>query len=91
MSKKARIIPICIILVLSIIAFLIYSSSIEEIGNRSQFPLFRLAPEFINKNNYNYWLRNIASNQYYVIIKVGVAKTEFASLANYVRPFWLIG
>ena len=32
MSKKARIIPICITLVLSIIAFLIYSSAIENMN-----------------------------------------------------------
>lgn len=42
MSKKARITPLCIILVLSIIAFLIYSSAIENI-NREKINITVLA------------------------------------------------
>ena len=65
------------------------------IGNK-QFPLFALAPEFIQpltgSSRYYWWLRAIYSSVLFAIVgDGGVASLTGANYSHGIRPKWLIG
>ena len=69
------------------------SSGLETGSDNVQFPLFRLKPEFINKQQSWYWLRNVASSAHFA----GVDRSGYsyygsrASESGGVRPYFYIG
>ena len=70
-----------------------WSSSGYDTGSDNvQFPLFRLKPEFINKERGWYWLRNVASSAYFARVGgYGYSATDNASNSAGVRPYFYIG
>ena len=70
-----------------------WSSSGYDIGaDNTQFPLFRLRPEFINKDGTWYWLRSISSSTCYArITGAGCTITDYANNSHGVRPYFYIG
>lgn len=59
--------------------------------DRTQFPLFALAPEFIQKSRSGYWLRDVASDSGFTFVKpAGVASWYGASNSYGVRPAFSI-
>ena len=70
-----------------------FSSSGHDIGSDNiQFPLFRLRPEFVNKQRTWYWLRSVASSSYFACVADGgVSVGNGASASGGVRPYFYIG
>ena len=72
----------------------VWSSSGYEIGiDNVQFPLFRLKPEFINKQGSWYWLRNVSTSSWFAFVHysgISSAGTN-ESYAGGVRPCFYIG
>lgn len=67
--------------------------SIAETTDGAQLALFRLDSSFINKNRYNYWLRDLTPPRYFGISAFykGAVWSE-ANAQNYIRPvFGLTG
>ncbi len=59
--------------------------------DRTQFPLFLLAPEFIQKERNVYWLRDVVSASYFAYVNnSGYASWDNASHACRVRPAFSI-
>ena len=57
----------------------------------SQFPLFALAPEFIN-TGYAYWLRAVVSSANFAnVLATGVANSSGAATSMGIRPRFVIG
>ena len=71
---------------------IINSSSRHDIGSdRTQLPLFTLAPEYISCGSM-WWLRGIASmTQYAYVTLMGYSDIDLASNIKYIRPRFLIG
>ena len=69
-----------------------WSSSGNETGSDNiQFPLFRLKPEFVNKQRIWYWLRNVTSSSAFAgITDSGYNGTTHASNSEGVRPYFYI-
>ncbi len=69
------------------------SSSFFDVGaDNIQFPLFRLRPEFVNKQRSWYWLRAVSSSPRFVAIGVdGPSYGADASGSGGVRPYFYIG
>ena len=69
-----------------------WSSTGYETGSDNiQFPLFRLAPEFVNKQRSWYWLRNVASTSSFSHVGGdGYSGPNIASSSNGVRPYFYI-
>ena len=72
---------------------IVWSSSGYETGaDNVQFPLFRLKPEFINKQRSGYWLRNVTSSSGFAYVGGhGRSDTNPASKSWGVRPCFYIG
>ena len=70
-----------------------FSSSGHDIGaDNIQFPLFRLKPEFVNKQRYLYWLRSVASSALFAYITGYGSSSAFSANASHgVRPYFYIG
>ena len=60
------------------------SSGFETASDNIQFPLFRLRPEFVNKQRSWYWLRNVTTASYFADIEYD------ASGSGGVRPYFYI-
>lgn len=59
--------------------------------DRTQFPLFLLAPEFIQKERIYYWLRDVVSASYFACVNnTGIAGWHYASTSARVRPAFSI-
>lgn len=59
--------------------------------DRTQFPLFLLAPEFIQKERSVYWLRDVVSASYFAAVgNSGYADWNHASYSSRVRPAFSI-
>ena len=59
--------------------------------DRTQFPLFLLAPEFIQKERNYYWLRDVASaSSFACVSSFGRADCDYASNSDRVRPAFSI-
>lgn len=59
--------------------------------DRTQFPLFALAPEFIQKQRSSYWLRDVVSESRFAILSIGgYAHWYIASNFASVRPAFSI-
>ncbi len=71
---------------------IVYSSSGADVdADNVQFPLFRLAPEFIMTTKNYCWLKSIASNDRFCVIgSGGRASTYLASVSYDVRPYFYI-
>ena len=68
------------------------SSAFDTAVDNIQFPLFRLKPEFVNKQRTGYWLRDVASSALFVIINAGGdSGTYNASTSQGIRPCFYIG
>ena len=70
-----------------------FSSSGFDVGaDNIQFPLFRLRPEFVNKQRSWYWLRSVSSSSYFALINGG-GDSNLGSASNScgVRPAFYIG
>ena len=74
---------------------IVWSSSGYETGaDNVQFPLFRLKPEFINKQRSWYWLRNVVSSSLFATVYYNGASgndIRYASVSGGVRPCFYIG
>ena len=70
-----------------------FSSSGYDTGTDNvQFPLFRLRPEFINKQKSWYWVRDVASSTDFAGVSLnGSSNTNNAILSLGVRPCFYIG
>ena len=59
--------------------------------DKTQFPLFLLAPEFIQKERSVYWLRDVVSASYFATVGgSGGASWNSASTSSRVRPAFSI-
>lgn len=59
--------------------------------DKTQFPLFLLAPEFIQKKRTGYWLRDVVTASYFANVNtLGYANWNSASTASRVRPAFSI-
>ena len=69
-----------------------WSSSGYDTGDRNcQFPLFRLAPEYITNRSYWYWLRDIVdASRFAGINNNGRSADYYASATGGVRPCFII-
>ena len=68
------------------------SSGYESDVDSVQFPLFRLKPEFINKQRSWYWLRNVVSSSWFAFVaSYGNSNIYSASNSGGVRPCFYIG
>ena len=72
---------------------IVWSSSGYETGTDNvQFPLFRLKPEFINKQRSWYWLRNVTSASFFAGVGTSGASSSYGASYSYgVRPCFYIG
>ena len=68
------------------------SSGLETGSDNIQFPLFRLKPEFVNKERYWYWLRNVSSAVFFASVGGDSASGHghVASDVGGVRPYFYI-
>ena len=71
----------------------VFSSSAFDTGiDNVQFPLFRLKPEFINKQRYWYWLRDVTDSYCFATANgSGLSGDDAASYIVGVRPYFYIG
>ena len=71
---------------------IVWSSSGYETGSDNiGFPLFRLKPEFVNKQRSWYWLRNVTSSDYFAYVHGnGNSGGNLASNVVGVRPYFYI-
>ena len=68
-----------------------WSSTGYETGSDDvQFPLFRLAPEFVNKQRSWYWLRNVTSASFFAVVGTDGLSYNGASYSGGVRPCFYI-
>ncbi len=69
-----------------------WSSSGFDIGiDNVQFPLFKMAPEFISLKDKNYWTRAVSTKNRFTIISLGgYNNSEDANLKNGIRPYFII-
>ena len=70
------------------------SSSYFDVGTDNiQFPLFRLRPEFVNKQRSWYWTRSVADYMHFIIVTEGNMDgfVSDASHTHGVRPYFYIG
>lgn len=69
-----------------------FSSSGFDIGaDNIQFPLFRLKPEFVNKERSWYWVRDVATSAKFAFISQnGLGNSRDASCSGDARPFFYI-
>ena len=59
--------------------------------DRTQFPLFALAPEFIQKGRSSYWLRDVVNASFFAYVGAsGAANWEYAGRTDDVRPAFSI-
>jgi hypothetical protein len=68
------------------------SSGYDIAEDNVQFPLFRLKPEFINKQRIWFWLRNVVSSSIFACVGYnGFSYHYAASNSEGVRPYFYIG
>ena len=68
------------------------SSAYDTAVDNVQFPLFRLKPEFINKQKSWYWLRDVVSSSWFAgVADYGLSNGAGASGSGGVRPCFYIG
>ena len=70
-----------------------FSSSAFDTGvDNIQFPLFRLKPEFVNKQRSWYWLRDVSTSAYFARISTGGNSSGYGSASGSggVRPCFYI-
>lgn len=66
-------------------------SANRQTSDTQQLALFRLNPELKN-NGYNYWLRNVADSQSYVLVsQYGDASKDAATSTYGIRPVFAVG
>ena len=66
-------------------------NSSKQTSDTQQLALFRLNPKLKN-NGYNYWLRNVADSQSYVLVsQYGDASKDAATSTYGIRPVFAVG
>ena len=69
-----------------------FGSSMYDIGvAKTQFPLFKLGPQFINPGRFDWWLRSVASSAIFAHVRRhGYAGYDNASYSLVVRPRFVL-